>query len=82
MRAWVTYHSLTSLEDFFMWELDTLQYDAITVCFPSRDTTQPTSLWFLSNPTPLGISSCSDSTSTIWFRIPTSLCPQMPQIMP
>ena len=29
--------------------------------------------WFLSNPTPLGISSCSGSTSTIWFRIPTSL---------
>ena len=27
-----------------MWELDTLQYDAITVCFPSRDTTQPNSL--------------------------------------
>ena len=25
--------------------------------------------WFLSNPTPLGISSCSGSTSTIWFRI-------------
>ena len=44
MRAWVTYHSLTSLEDFLMWELDTLQYDAITVCFPSRDTTQPHSL--------------------------------------
>ena len=39
LRAWVTYHSLTSLEDFLMWELDTLQYDAITVCFPSRDTT-------------------------------------------
>ena len=34
MRAWVTYHSLTSLEDFLMWELDTLQYDAITVCSP------------------------------------------------
>ena len=44
MRAWVTYHSLTSLEDFLMWELDTLQYDATTVCFPSRDPTQPTSL--------------------------------------
>ena len=44
MRAWVTYHSLTSLEDFLMWELDTLQYDVITVCFPSRDTTQPHSL--------------------------------------
>ena len=41
LRSWVTYHSLTSLEDFLMWELDTLQYDAITVCFPSRDTTQP-----------------------------------------
>ena len=44
LRSWVTYHSLTSLEDFLMWELDTLQYDAITVCFPSRDTTQPNSL--------------------------------------
>ena len=31
MRAWVLYHSLTSLEDLLMWELDTLQYDAITV---------------------------------------------------
>ena len=31
MRAWVLYHSLTSLEDFLMWELDTLQYDAITI---------------------------------------------------
>ena len=44
MRAWVLYHSLTSLEDFLMWELDTLQYDAITVCFPSRNTSQPDSL--------------------------------------
>ena len=44
MRSWVTYHSLTSLGDFLMWELDTLQYDAITVCFPYRDTTQPDSL--------------------------------------
>ena len=44
MRAWVTYHSLTSLEDFLMWELDTLQYDVITYCFRSRDTTQPNSL--------------------------------------
>ena len=44
MRAWVLYHSLTSLEDFLMWELDTLQYDAITVCFPSRDPSQPNSL--------------------------------------
>ena len=42
--SWVTYRSHTSLEDFLMWELDTLQYDAITVCFPSRDTTQPHSL--------------------------------------
>ena len=25
MRSWVTFHSLTSLEDFLMWELDTLQ---------------------------------------------------------
>ena len=37
--------------------------------------------WFLSNPTPLGISSCSGSTSTTWFKTPTSLWPQMPQIM-
>ena len=37
MRSWVLYHSLTSLEDFLMWELDTLEYDAITVCFPSRN---------------------------------------------
>ena len=44
LRSWVTYHSFTSLEDFLMWELDTLQYDAITVCLPSRDTTQPNSL--------------------------------------
>ena len=44
IRAWVLYHTLTSLEDFLMWELDTLQYDAITVCFPSRDPSQPNSL--------------------------------------
>ena len=44
LRSWVTYHSLTSLEDFLMWEFNTLQYDAITVCFSSRDTTQPNSL--------------------------------------
>ena len=44
MRAWVTYHSLTYIEGFFLWELHTLQYDAITVCFPSWDSTQPTSL--------------------------------------
>ena len=44
MRAWVLYHSHTSLEDFLMWELDTLQYDAITVYFPSSNTSQPASL--------------------------------------
>ena len=44
MKSWVTFHSLSSLEDFLMWELDTLQYDAITVCFPSGDTTSPNSL--------------------------------------
>ena len=44
MRAWVLYHSLTSQEDFLIWELDTLQYDTITVCFPCRDPTQPNSL--------------------------------------
>ena len=81
MRASVVYDSLTSLEDFLMWELDTLQYDAITVCFPSR-TLARLIPWFLSNPTPLGISSCSGSTSTTWFKTPTSLWPQMPQTMP
>ena len=46
MRAWVLYHSVTSLEDFFMWELATLQYDAITVCFPFTTWFKiPTSLW-------------------------------------
>ena len=44
MRAWVTYHSLTSLDDFLMWKLDTLQYDDVTVCFPSRDPSKPNSL--------------------------------------
>ena len=44
MRAWVLYHSLTSVEDFLMWELDTLQYDATTACFPCRDPCQPNSL--------------------------------------
>ena len=44
MRAWVNYHSFSSLVDFLMWGLDTLQYDAITVSFPSRDTTHTTSL--------------------------------------
>ena len=44
MRSWVTFHSLTSLQDFLMWEMDTLQYDAITGCFPSGDTTSPNSL--------------------------------------
>ena len=44
MRSWVIYHTFTSLEDFLMWELDTLKYDAITVCFPSRNSSQPDSL--------------------------------------
>ena len=44
MRAWVLYNSLTSLEDFLMWEQVTLQYDAITVCFPSMDPRQPNSV--------------------------------------
>ena len=57
MRAWVLYHSLTSLEDILMCELATLQYDAIKVCFPSWDPSQPNSLVSL-NPTPLGTSSC------------------------
>ena len=42
MRSWVTFHSLTSLEDFLMWELDTLQYDAITVCSPLGILPNPT----------------------------------------
>ena len=54
MRSWVTFHSLTSLEDFLMWELDTLQYDAITVCLGILHHLIP---WFLLNLTPLGISS-------------------------
>ena len=80
MRSWLIYDSLTSLEDFLMWELDSLQYDSITVCFLLGT---PTSLIlrFLSNPTPLGTSSCSGSISTTWFRTPTSLWPLMPQIM-
>ena len=57
MRSWVTFHSLTSLEDFLMWELDTLQYDAITVCSPLGILHHPIP-WFLLNLTPLGISSC------------------------
>ena len=81
MRSCVTYHSLTSLEDFLMWELDTLQYDAITVCFPSRDTTQPNSLISL-KPNSISISSCLGSIFIIWFKTPTSLCPLMPQTMP
>ena len=40
MRSWVIYHSLTSLEDFLMWELDTPHYDAITAWFPSRNPNQ------------------------------------------
>ena len=44
MRPWVLYHSLTSLGDFLMWELDTLQYYPIAVCFPSRNPIQPSSL--------------------------------------
>ena len=44
MRASVLYHSLTSLEDFLMWELATLQYDAITISFTSRDPSLPNSL--------------------------------------
>ena len=81
MRAWVTYHSLTSLENFLMWELDTLQYDAITVCFPSRDTTQPHSLVSL-KPNSIRHLIMLWKSITIWYRILISLCPQMPQIMP
>ena len=41
MRAWVTHHSLCSLEDFLMCKLAHLQYGDITVCFRSRDPRQP-----------------------------------------
>ena len=80
MRSCALYHSLTSLEDFLMWELDTLQYDAITVCFPSRNPNQPDSLVSL-KPNSISTSSCSGSISTTWFKTPTSLWPLMPQIM-
>ena len=79
MSAWVLYHSLTSVEDFLMWELDTLQYDATTVCFPCRDPCHPNAL--VSLPTPLGISSCSGSISTTWVKTPTSLWRLMHQTM-
>ena len=58
LRSWVTYHSLTSLEDFLMWELDTLQYDATTQSVFSLGILPNPTHWFLSNLTPLGISSC------------------------
>ena len=81
MRAWVIYHSLTSLEDFLMWELDTLQHDAITVCFPSRDPSQPNSLVSLK---PNSIRHLIMLRKYIhhWFKIPTFLWSLMPQIMP
>ena len=44
MRAWVTDHSLSSLEGFLMWELVHLQYGDITVCIPSRDPSKPDAL--------------------------------------
>ena len=49
MRAWVTNHSLCSLEDLLMWELIHLQYGDITVCFPSRNPRQSDSLVSLKN---------------------------------
>ena len=47
MSSWVIYHSLTSLEDFLMWELDTLKYCAISACCPSRNSNQPDSFVLL-----------------------------------
>ena len=35
MRAWVTYHSLTSLEDFLMWELDTTHPNSLVSLKPN-----------------------------------------------
>ena len=83
IRSWVTFHSLTSLEDFLMWELDTLQYDAITVCFPSRDSTSPNSLISLKpNSIRHLIMLKKYIHHLVRFKTPTSLCPQIPQTMP
>ena len=81
MRIWVLYHSLTYLENFLIWNW------ILSNMMPSQSFSLlwilPSLIpWFLSNTTPLGISSCSGSTSTTWFKTPTSLLPQMPQIMP
>ena len=48
-EAWVTHHSLSSLEFFLMWELVHLQYGDITGCFPSSNPRQPDSLVSLKN---------------------------------
>ena len=53
MRAWVTNHSLSSLEDLLMWELIHLQYGDITVCF-LLGTPDSLILWFPRRTTPLG----------------------------
>ena len=47
--AFVIHHSLSSLEDFLMWELVHLQYGDIKVWFLSRDLRQPDSLVSLNN---------------------------------
>ena len=77
MRSWVLYYSLTSLEDFLMWELDMMPSPFAFL----QGTQASLILWFPSNPTPLGTLSCSGSISSTWFRTPTSLWPLMPQIM-
>ena len=60
-------------------ELDTLQYDSIIVRFPSMNTSQPNSLVSLK---PNSIRHLIMlSISTTWLKTPTSLWPQMPQIM-
>ena len=54
LRSWVTYHSLTSLEDFLMWELDMMLSQSVSLLGILPSLTH----WFLSNLTPLVISSC------------------------
>ena len=49
MRAWVTYHSLSSLEDVLMRELVHLQYGDPAVCVPSSGPRQPDSVVSLKN---------------------------------
>ena len=80
LRSWVTYHSLTSLEIFLMCELGTFQYDAITVCFPTRDTTQPNSLVSLKPNSIRHVIMLRKYIHHLVYDSHLSLC-QMPQIL-